>query len=203
MSLKQGDRLREILASEAAKIITTGGIRDFQQAKRKASERIGNSDHGSLPSNYEIERAISSIHNTFSLDYDALLTEMRSIALTVMLWLTKFSPYLVGPVLEGTANENTPISLHISCDTVEEVIEALQFRGLDYRIEERCFKQSKDFIYLSTLIFCEQKCEIAATVFTLRQQHQHLKSKSQNGSMQRMNIKALTNLLNQADERPG
>lgn len=54
MGLKQNGLLREALASEAAQIITTEGIQDFQQAKREASERIGNSDYGSLPSNYEI-----------------------------------------------------------------------------------------------------------------------------------------------------
>ena len=65
MELKKNDRLREALALEAARIIATEGIQDYQQAKRKASERIGNSNHGSLPSNYEIEQAVSSFSHTF------------------------------------------------------------------------------------------------------------------------------------------
>ncbi len=197
MAVRKHDRLREVLAQEAAKIIATEGIRDYQHAKRKACERIGNSHYGSLPSNFEIERAISSFHNTFLLNHDAILRELRSIALTIMHWLTEFSPYLVGPVLDGTANASTPISIHVYCDAIEEVVEVLQQQDIDSRVEERRFKLSNNFIYLPTLIFCYQDCDLAVTIFTLRQQHQHPKSKSQNRSMQRMCIKALTNLIRQ------
>lgn len=197
MAVRKHDRLRDVLAQEAAKIIATEGVRDYQQAKRKACERIGNSHYGSLPSNFEIERAISSFHKTFLLNHDVILKDLRNIALTIMKWFAQFSPYLVGPVLDGTANASTPISIHVSCDAVEEVVEIVQSREIDSRIEERRFKLSNDFYYLPTLIFCYQDCELAVTIFTLRQQHQHPKSKSQNRTMQRMNINALVNLLKQ------
>ena len=195
MELKKNDRLREALAQEAARIIATEGIQDYQQAKRKACERIGNSNYGSLPSNYEIEQAVSSFSHTFIPHHDAMLAELRNTALTIMNWLKEFSPYLVGPVLEGTVTTHTPISIHVACDAVEDVVEVLQLQNIDFRIEERRFKLSKEFTHVPTLLFFYQQCEIAVTIFNLRQQHQIPKSKIQNRSMQRMNIKALTNLL--------
>ena len=77
MNLKKYDRFRDKMAQEAAKIIATEGVRDYKLAKRKASERLGNFNHGSLPSNIEIERAIISYHNTFTLNHDLLLSELR------------------------------------------------------------------------------------------------------------------------------
>ena len=114
-----------------------------------------------------------------------------------MNWLKEFSPFLVGPVLEGTVNSHTPISIHVSCDAVEEVVEVLQLQKIDFRVEERRFKLGKEFTYVPTLLFFFQQCEIAVTIFNLRQQHQIPKSKIQNRNMQRMNIKSLENLLNQ------
>ena len=115
-----------MLAQEAAKIIAIGGVTSYQHAKRKACGRIGNSHRGSLPRNFEIERAISSFYKTFVLDHNVILAEMRGTALTVMHWLIEFYSYLVGPVLEGTANTSTPIKIHVSSDVTEEVIKALQ-----------------------------------------------------------------------------
>ena len=60
------DRLRQALANETAKIITIEGVKDFHRAKIKASERLGNSQHGSLPSNFEIEQAIIFVSKYFS-----------------------------------------------------------------------------------------------------------------------------------------
>ena len=195
MDFKKPDRLRNALAHEAAKMIVTEGVRDYQQAKRKACERLGNSQHGSLPSNLEIEYAISSFHKTFSLNHDTILAELRCTALQIMYWLKEFSPYLVGPVLEGTANANSPINTHAACDAIETVTEVLQQQYINLKIEERRFKLNQNFIYLPTLMFDYHDCEIQVTIFTLRQQYQY--PKSQNRSMQRMSIKGLTNLVSQ------
>ncbi|MCI0516228.1 MAG: hypothetical protein L0Y45_00180, partial [Woeseiaceae bacterium] len=52
------DRARLVLAQEAARIIAEQGIADFRLAKTKAAERLGMRDHGSLPGNAEIDRAL-------------------------------------------------------------------------------------------------------------------------------------------------
>ena len=48
-----------MVAQEAARIIVNQGIRDFGLAKKKAAERLGLTDRGSLPGNAEIELAVS------------------------------------------------------------------------------------------------------------------------------------------------
>ena len=197
MDLKKNDRLREALAQEAAKIIATEGVRDYQQAKRKACERLGNSNHGSLPSNFEIERAVSSFQNTFLLNHDVILSELRKIALIVMHWLRDYSPYLVGSVLEGSASANTPISIHVSSDVIEEVLNVLKDYDVDTKIEEQRIKLGKESILLPTILFCYEHCEVVVTVFTLRQQHQLPKSKTTNRGIQRANIKNVEKLINQ------
>jgi len=192
---RQTDRLRQALAQETAKIISAEGVRDFHRAKIKASERLGNSQHGSLPSNFEIEQAITSFQQTFSPNYQQKLTSERQAALKVMEWLQEFSPFLVGPVLEGTAGINTPISIHVSSDTVEGIAEVLQNNNIEIKLAERSLKLNNETIFLPTVSFEYQENEIDVLVFNLRQQHQQPKSKSQNRSMQRINLKALKQLL--------
>lgn len=43
-----------MVAQETARIIVNQGIRDFGLAKKKAAERLGLRDRGSLPGNVEI-----------------------------------------------------------------------------------------------------------------------------------------------------
>ena len=203
MSLKNNNRLRELIAQEAAKIMSIDGIRDFQRAKRKASERLGNSNLGSLPSNFEIQRAISSFHNTFSLDHDFLLSELRFIALEVMQFLKDFFPYLTGAVLEGTASAHSPISIHISSDTVESAIAVLQQNDVNVEIQQRTLKINSVPTPLPTLIFVYKDAEVEVIIFNQKQQHQHPKSKTQNRRMQRLNIKALTDLISDTNGKKG
>lgn len=191
----KSDRLRQVLAHETAKIITAEGVRDFRRAKLKASERLGNSQHGSLPSNFEIEQAITSFQKTFVFGYEQQLLVERQIALIIMEWLQDYTPFLVGPVLEGTAGINTPISIHVACDTVESVVERLQDKSVELKLTERRLKLNNNFIFLPTINFEYQNNEIEVVVFSLRQQYQLPKSKSQNRSMQRINLKRLKELL--------
>lgn len=191
----KSDRLRHALAHEAAKIITVEGVRDFHRAKLKASERLGNSEHGSLPSNFEIEQAITLFQKTFVPNYDQKLLVERQIALTIMEWLQDYAPYLVGSVLENTAGLHAPISIHVSCDTVESVIKEFQDKSVELKLVERRLKLNNEFVFLPTIHFKYQNYEIDVLVFSLRQQHQLPKSKSQNRSMHRINLKGLKELL--------
>jgi len=195
MARKKSDPLRQALANETAKIITVEGVRDFHRAKIKASERLGNSHHGSLPSNFEIEQAIVSFQNTFNPERDQKLLAERKVALTIMQWLKEYSPLLVGAVLDGTTGVNTPISIHISCETVESVIELIQSKDIQLKLLQRRFKLNNEYVFLPAICFEFDNHEIEVVVFDLRQQHQHPRSKSQNRSISRINLKALTELL--------
>ncbi len=192
---RKSDQLRQALANETAKIITVEGVRDYHRAKLKACERLGNSRHGSLPSNFEIEQAITSFKKTFIPDYDQKLFAERQIALVIMQWLQDHAPLLVVSVIEGAVGINAPISIHVSSETVEIVIDLLRNRNIELKFVERRLKLNNEFVFLPTINFEYKNYDIEVVVFDSRQRHQKPKSKCQNRSMQRMSIKALTELL--------
>ena len=138
------ERVRQMLAQEAARIIVGQGIRDYRVAKKKAAERLGLSTRGSLPGNAEIERAISEHLQLFGREsHTDLLRVMREVALSAMELLSPFTPRLVGPVLNGTADENSAVNLHVFADSAESVALQLSDRGYNYRPYERRLKISR------------------------------------------------------------
>ena len=195
LNRKKTDRLRHALANETAKIIAFEGVRDYQRAKIKACERLGNSQHGSLPSNFEIEQAIGSFQQTFIPNHTELIQTQREVAHTIMQWLARYSPYLAGPVAKGTAGVNNIISIQLSSDTIESVIAELADRNIKTDSHQSRLKLNNEFVFLPTVCFEFQDFEIEIIVFPIRQQFQKPKSKSQNRSMQRVSLKKLEEML--------
>jgi len=138
-------RARQRLAQEAARIIVDQGLRDYRAAKIKAAERLGMSTRGSLPRNTEIELAISEHLKLFGRESHAdFLRTMREVALSAMDLLSAFAPRLVGPVLKGTADENSSLSLHVFADSPETVAAKLSDHGYCYRPYDRRLKSSRN-----------------------------------------------------------
>ena len=139
-----GDRARLQLAQEAARLIVEHGIRDYRVAKVKAAERLGINSRGSLPGNAEVE---SAVHNHLSLfggeSHADHLDLLRESALAAMELLDAFSPRLVGPVLQGTADHNSAINLHVFTDSPESIAFELDANGYDCRPYERRLKTSR------------------------------------------------------------
>jgi hypothetical protein len=144
MSKHDNDRARQTLAQEAARIIVNQGVRDFRLAKMKAAERLGLDSRGALPGNGEVERAIEDYHQIFGgAAYAATLRSLRQAALEAMKLLESFSPRLVGAVLNGTADENSVVSLHVFDDSAEAVAMHLASRGLSCRPFDRRLKSNR------------------------------------------------------------
>ena len=118
-------RLRERrhrLANEAARLMAEGGIRDYQQAKRKAAARLGIADDASLPGNREIEDALRQYQRLFLGDGLASdLRQQREAAMRALEFFAPFHPRLVGPLLEGLADSHPVIALQVHVDDAEEV----------------------------------------------------------------------------------
>ncbi len=110
------------LAREAARLIAESGVRDFHQAKLKAAERLGIHDDASLPRNREIEEALREYQRLFQGEQqtDALRLR-REAALRALDFFAGFDPRLVGPVLDGTADANSPVQLHLYTDDADSV----------------------------------------------------------------------------------
>ena len=138
------ERVRQVVAQEAARIIVDHGIRDYRVAKQKAIERLGISGRGSLPGNAEIELAVANHLQLFGGESHAdHLRLMRVAALSAMELLTAFMPRLVGPVLVGTADHNSAVNLHVFADSAEAVAMELADMGLSYKPYERRLKSRR------------------------------------------------------------
>ena len=114
------------LAREAARLMAEGGIRDFHQAKLKAAARLGIHDDASLPRNREIEEALREYQRLFQGDFvggsqPGELRRRREAAQRALEFFSPFDARLVGAVLDGTADANTPVHLQLYTDDPEAV----------------------------------------------------------------------------------
>ena len=122
---------RQQLAHEAARLMAEGGIRDYHQAKLKAAQRLGILDDASLPRNREIEAALREYQRLFlGNDQAAAVRLRRDAALRALEFFGNFGPRLVGPVLEGTADGNSAVSLHLHDDDADAVPRWLDEHGI-------------------------------------------------------------------------
>jgi len=137
-SAQPDPRLRHLIAQSAARILADSGQRDFATALRKAASQHGVDDRRNLPDNNEIEAALLEQQRLFRRGSQPQhLQQLRQTALQAMDLLADFRPCLVGPVLNGSADEHSPIYLHLFADTAEEVLIFLLDRQIPFEQGER------------------------------------------------------------------
>lgn len=200
MARKNGNgtnRARQVVAQEAARIIVNQGIRDYGVAKKKAAERLGLLTRGSLPANAEIEQAIAEHHQLFGGDGHAdFLRSMRQCALDAMEMLHAFTPRLVGPVLAGTADENSAVNLHVFADDSHAVALQLETAGVSYRPYERRVRSRRDRVdSRAGFEFLWDSMNVQATVFPEDGIRQAPLSPIDGRPMQRADIKRVRELI--------
>ncbi|MFC1795987.1 hypothetical protein ACFL1V_02690 [Pseudomonadota bacterium] len=134
-------RLRQIrarVAAEAARIIATEGQHNYHAAKKKAAERIGESERLALPSNIEVKEALRAYQNLYGGEqHQDNLDRLRTIAIEAMHLLDAFNPRLVGSVLDGTADEHSRISLHVFCDSPDSMVLHFLENSVPFHQEQR------------------------------------------------------------------
>jgi hypothetical protein len=131
-------QIRQRIAQEAARIMSHSGSRNFLQAKRKAAQALGVSDARHMPANWEVEQALAAYQRLFLGDSQPdRLRELRRTALQAMHTFRAFSPRLVGPVLEGTADQHSEVNLHLFAEAVEEVGTFLLDRRIPWVLSDR------------------------------------------------------------------
>lgn len=137
--------MRIRLAQEAARILAENGSQDYLLAKRKAALRLGAVDTRNMPSNTEIEQALMEYQRLFKgSSQPQILHALRTEAVRAMGFFEAYRPRLVGPVLQGSADVHTPISLHIVAPTVEEVGLYLTKSQIPYEIQDKRLRLSND-----------------------------------------------------------
>lgn len=119
------------VAIEAARLMSEHGIRDYQQAKRKAAQRLGIHDDPSLPRNSEIEQALRDYQRLFQAhSQPQLLRLRREAAARALVFFQCFAPRLVGSVLEGTADAHSAVCLQLHTDEPDSVPQFLSEHGI-------------------------------------------------------------------------
>jgi len=137
-NVRKTSQARRAIAAEAARIMSTQSQFNYRVAKQKAAERLGINLRTTLPSNAEVESALRAYQQIYgSRQRIHHLRKMRQVALKVMHSLQPYCPRLVGPVLDGTADQFARVSLHVFNDPPEAVIIHLLDRGLVFRNEQR------------------------------------------------------------------
>jgi hypothetical protein len=155
------------------------------------------SGRGALPGNTEIESAVAEHLKLFGREHHVnLLRTLREAALAAMELLSAFTPRLVGPVLNGTANANSPINLHVFADNAELVAMQLQECAVAYRPFERRLKSRRNQTEtFAAFRFIQNESSIEATVFPVDGVRQAPISPVDGKPMQRATASAISRLL--------
>jgi hypothetical protein len=135
---ESSEALRRRLAYEAARIMADQRLPDARSACRKAAQRLRCGNPRSWPSREEVEEALRAQQRLFrGVEQRSALDALRSKALDAMEALAQFRPRVVGPVLEGTADEHSPIELHLFAEDPGLVAHRLNELGIPWRDGEK------------------------------------------------------------------
>jgi hypothetical protein len=125
---------RARIAGVAARLISEHGITDYALAKRKAAQSLGLPDNAQLPENSEVETELRSFHRLFhDKEQTAALARLRQKAAETMVIVQRFSPYLTGAVLDGTAGRFAEIDIQLYADSAKDVEIFLLNQKIDYQ----------------------------------------------------------------------
>jgi len=198
--MKGVDRIRQMIAMEAARLMYEEEIREYRDAKRKAARRFGPEKSlclGShLPSNAEIHeelRRLLLMHEEHLLP--ERLLRLRMLALQVMEQLNPFNPFLVGSVLDGTATERSDIDLHLFADSPEEVENTLRRLDIDFATEVASIRHGGEFIEYPHIYIEMDEVEVECTVYPREDIRRIPKSSITGRAMLRANTQKLKRLI--------
>lgn len=194
-STKDG-QMRQRLAQEAARIMLESGLQDFQYAKQKAAEHLKTSGTHNLPNNIEIEQAIEEYQRLYKANSQPEhLRHLRKTALEAMQFFKDYSPRLVGSVISGTADEHSPVYLHLFSDNLETIAMQLIDHKIPYElINKRIHWRNDEYETITAYKFYVGDIRIEALVFNNKQRQAPL-SPVDGRPYKRLNIKQLQMLL--------
>lgn len=190
-------QMRQRIALEAGRIMAESGTQDFSGAKRKAALRLGAPETRNLPSNTEIEQALMEYQRLFRADSQPQrLRELRETALQAMKLLESFAPLLVGPVLQGTADAHTGVTLHVFTDTPEDINLFLIDHSIPAQVGERRLRMgAESFVQYPAYHFMAGDVPVELVVFPVVGQRQAPFSPVDGRPMKRAKPAAVRELL--------
>jgi hypothetical protein len=196
---------RRRIAVEAARLIAEGGLRDYRQAKLKAAARLGISDDLSLPKNGEVEEALREHQRLFRAnEQPGTLRRLREAALEAMRFFARHEPRLVGPVLDGTADEHSAVCLHLHDDRADEIALFLREHGIPYEERTRRLRMERDVVAdVPVYLFTAGDSAIDLTVLPYDRLRQAPLDRIDEKPMRRANITTVEELVRGEDAAAG
>jgi len=194
--------MRARIAAVAARIMAEDGIDNFALAKRKAARQLGAADTEALPANDEVEAELRAYRALYQPEeHSQRNAELRRIALEAMRALERFSPYLTGAVLKGTAGPYAEIELQLFPESAKEVELFLLERRMAYTTQEgRRFSGDRAHA-MSVLSLTWEDAPLKLSVFDPRDERVALKTSQAGRVMDRAGIAEVAALLRDG-ERP-
>ena len=119
----------------AARLIAEEGIVNVALAIQKAARQMGVTERASLPTELEVQSALKTQQALFQADSQPQeCLSLRRTAVEAMRWLDRFSPRLVGSVLDGSANRFSQIELEMVLDDPKQFEVFLLNAGIPFEI---------------------------------------------------------------------
>ena len=191
--------VRARIAAAAARIMAEDGIDDFALAKRKAARQLGAGDAQALPANDEIDEALRAYRALYQADeHPERIAELRRVALDAMRALERFTPYLTGPVLKGSAGPYAEIDLQLFPDSAKDVEIFLLDRNIPYATQEGRRYAGDRAHAVSVLSLDWQGTPLRLSVFDARDERVALKTSQAGRVMDRAGIAELGAILRDA-----
>lgn len=187
---------RQRIAAVAARIMAEDGVDSFALAKRKAARQLGAPEGEALPANDEVEAELNAYRALYQpQEHAERIAELRRIALDAMRTLQRFSPYLTGPVLKGTAGPYAEIDLQLFPDSPKDVEIFLLDRRIAYATQEaRRFSGDRAHA-VSVLSLSWEDTPLRLSVFDPRDERVALKTTQAGRVMNRAAIPEVAALL--------
>jgi len=192
--------MRARIAAAAARIMAEDGVDNFALAKRKAARQLGAAETEALPANDEVEAELRAYRALYQPEeHSQRIAELRHIALDAMRALERFSPYLTGAVLKGTAGPYAEIELQLFPESAKEVEIFLLERRIAYATHEgRRFSGDRAHA-MSVLSLTWQDAPLKLSVFDPRDERLALKTSQAGRVMDRAGITEVAALLRDGD----
>jgi len=122
MGVRHQRASRQHLAYLAARMMAEDGVPDCSSARKKLSRQMGGGHDRDLPDDGEINSALRSYQALYQTEEQQdVFIRLRETALEAMELLQPFDPWLVGPVLSGTAGPHSEIQLQLFTDRCKEL----------------------------------------------------------------------------------
>jgi hypothetical protein len=188
--------MRQRIAAVAARLMAEDGIDDFALAKRKAARQLGAPATEALPGNDEVEAELEAYRALYQADeHPERIAELRRIALDAMQAFERFSPYLTGPVLKGTAGPYAEIELQLFPESPKDVEIFLLERHMAFSTQEaRRFSGDRAHaVSVFTLLW--EEVPLKLSVFDPRDERVALKTSQAGRVMDRAGIAEVDALL--------